>query len=734
MSASRNFVDPDFEDWQAGTLPLESEDRASQSLRSPDFQKQAPSIVETPKPAPLQQSPFASLAPPPEPTRHQRLVDDRAEAAVQRRDQRADASNQLGYLRYLKDQGVETQTDPTGAERIAVHEDGAPKFKPHAGEPEQTADGRWVKKARDDRGNIREVDLLGSRQYSTDPKTGDRYFRNQAGEPISLGVDDTVVERQKLLAQRRMLQAENTRDEIDTQQLRADIHPIKEKLKPFGKTGIMLQKSVDNLKGAVDPVNVDKDAYDRWQQAQARLDEWKRKNPDYLKLHTELTEKEKAIQQKEQAKRDRKLSALDLLTNPQGAQRLGSTPPAVTSIPPAGISHTEALRRDLGARAQQGDATAVEKAQAAAPQQPSNLTDLVKSPDFTALSSTDRVEKLKDWVDNSVEFARARDPKWSPEKEQAFRGQFVDRPGFWGALRELGSGIWGAIADRFPEDIARIARGGDVPLKGDSWADRWIAENQGDARKRGTSFQQLSGDKVSEALQEGPKSFVTSLAAGLGGAAAGGKVGGLVGAAVTPEAAGAGAVPGAVVGGVIGAGALSGASFYRLAKDQFIEQVRDHLVAKNPNITDAEWKAAKDGVETEAQKYGAWEAGPEALSQAFTVGLFKGGGALLAKLPGIQGITEKLAKNAIAQTIGKYGGRTAAKLGAEVGEELATETATQVGHNPKKEGTDPWKRWQFMFSYADNGKTVGEYVKEGGNPTTLKNGVKMGWVKVKGMK
>lgn len=54
--------------------------------------------------------------------------------------------------------------------------------------------------------------------------------------------------------------------------------------------------------------------------------------------------------------------------------------------------------------------------------------------------------------------------------------------------------------------------------------------------------------------------------------------------------------------------------------------------------------------------------------------------------------------------------------------------------NPKKENTDPWKRWQFMFSYADNGKTVGEYVKEGGNPTTLKNGVKMGWVKVKGMK
>jgi len=54
--------------------------------------------------------------------------------------------------------------------------------------------------------------------------------------------------------------------------------------------------------------------------------------------------------------------------------------------------------------------------------------------------------------------------------------------------------------------------------------------------------------------------------------------------------------------------------------------------------------------------------------------------------------------------------------------------------NPKKEGTPPWKRWQTMFSYADGGKTVGEYIRDGGNPTTLRNGVNMGWVKVKGMK
>lgn len=53
--------------------------------------------------------------------------------------------------------------------------------------------------------------------------------------------------------------------------------------------------------------------------------------------------------------------------------------------------------------------------------------------------------------------------------------------------------------------------------------------------------------------------------------------------------------------------------------------------------------------------------------------------------------------------------------------------------NPKKEGTDPWKRWQLMFAYADESKSVEEFIKAGGNPTTLKNAVAQGWVKVKGM-
>ena len=53
--------------------------------------------------------------------------------------------------------------------------------------------------------------------------------------------------------------------------------------------------------------------------------------------------------------------------------------------------------------------------------------------------------------------------------------------------------------------------------------------------------------------------------------------------------------------------------------------------------------------------------------------------------------------------------------------------------NPKKESSSAHGRWKFMFAYADGGKTVGEYIKDNGNPTTLRNAVAAKWVKVKGL-
>lgn len=52
--------------------------------------------------------------------------------------------------------------------------------------------------------------------------------------------------------------------------------------------------------------------------------------------------------------------------------------------------------------------------------------------------------------------------------------------------------------------------------------------------------------------------------------------------------------------------------------------------------------------------------------------------------------------------------------------------------NPKKEGSDAWGRWEVLFAHCE-GQTVGEFIKNHGNPTTLKNAVTKGWVKVKGM-
>lgn len=52
--------------------------------------------------------------------------------------------------------------------------------------------------------------------------------------------------------------------------------------------------------------------------------------------------------------------------------------------------------------------------------------------------------------------------------------------------------------------------------------------------------------------------------------------------------------------------------------------------------------------------------------------------------------------------------------------------------NPKKENTDAWTRWELLFQH--DGKTIGEFVKNHGNPTTLRNAVRAGYVSAEGVK
>lgn len=121
--------------------------------------------------------------------------------------------------------------------------------------------------------------------------------------------------------------------------------------------------------------------------------------------------------------------------------------------------------------------------------------------------------------------------------------------------------------------------------------------------------------------------------------------------------------------GPVGAGAAgmaaSGALAYRASKQQFLRQMLDRteqVLGRMP--TQEEWDRIATEFDDEATKFGAWEAGPEALSNLF-----------MAKLLG------PLGKNVFKGGLGNI----AKRVGGLYGEELGTETATQMGQGYEEE-------------------------------------------------
>ena len=329
---------------------------------------------------------------------------------------------------------------------------------------------------------------------------------------------------------------------------------------------------------------------------------------------------------------------------------------------------------------------------------PPALPDLLANPMFREATPQDRVRVLRQWKADTMAFGRATVPGWAKQHEEELDAQLPDREGVLGRLAELGSGIDDAFVNQAPADLAAVVQGRDVPLSPDTWTERLKAEQVQDRARRPHSLQTLAGEKFGEALATGPSSIVTSAVTGLSGAALGG-------------AAGSGVpVIGNLAGAAIGAGTLSGAAMYRIAANNFLTQVRDHLSEQGIALTPDQWKQTKQDLDSEATKYGLWEAGPEALSQAFTAGLFNGTlGKLAGKIPGLSATTSKIARSAIAKTAAKYGGKLAAKGAAEIGEELATETATQVGQG----------EIEARHDLRDHAPTLGEAFREVAGPTIV---------------
>ncbi|MBI9113164.1 hypothetical protein, partial [Maridesulfovibrio ferrireducens] len=235
-----------------------------------------------------------------------------------------------------------------------------------------------------------------------------------------------------------------------------------------------------------------------------------------------------------------------------------------------------------------------------------------------------------------------------------------DRSGFLGGVSELGHGIADAVRDQFPEDLARIYQGGDVKVNDDSYAQEVIDEQEKDRNSRILSKQVIQGDGWNESLYQGPASIATSATVGTAGALAGATVG-----SVVPGV-------GTAVGAMAGAAGSTGPAFYRLAKNQFLDEMLDVAKQNNVNLTEEVWEQIKQDIDSEATEMGLWEAGPEAISQGLTAGLFKGvGGKIFGRIPGLSKATEAISKRAVS--------RIGAKLGFEIAEEEATEYATYEG-------------------------------------------------------
>lgn len=252
MAQSSRGYNLDEEDDRADALPQDAQDRASQSLLSPNFQKPAPEPEPAPIQAPVPREAFgtplagalgafeADLAPEPPETQQEALPANpdalrtpsqpRALAgadspeigqAMQRlgqgpapmkparpgmqrewaheaeRRQRESERQQSGIHAYLASKGLDTEVLPDGSRGIALNSDGSPRWKATRSEPFlDPATGRHLVRERDDRGAIKDVDLFSTKGIvHTNPETGARYYMGPGNQPIDLNSPDQSVIR-----------------------------------------------------------------------------------------------------------------------------------------------------------------------------------------------------------------------------------------------------------------------------------------------------------------------------------------------------------------------------------------------------------------------------------------------------------------------------------------------------------------------------------------------------------
>lgn len=272
-----------------------------------------------------------------------------------------------------------------------------------------------------------------------------------------------------------------------------------------------------------------------------------------------------------------------------------------------------------------------------------------------------------------------------------------DRSGLLGGAKLLFEGIGDSITDTLPDSIARIWRAGDIGPEKRGWADDVIERQRKDQAARIPSLQEVEGSSLAQSLYEGPQSVATSVATGLMGAYLGGAAG-----SVVPGV-------GTVAGAMVGAGAMTLPAFYRMAKDQFVEEVQGEYEKKNgKKLTQAEADELNQAIDEDARKFGIYEAAPEALGQMFTAGLIGGAGGRVLRKLGMDKLAETLGKRAFV--------RIPAKLGLDIAEEEITEASTFMG----QEGI------RKEYGLRDTEPTIGEFIETQAGPVAVGSLLQMG--------
>lgn len=203
---------------------------------------------------------------------------------------------------------------------------------------------------------------------------------------------------------------------------------------------------------------------------------------------------------------------------------------------------------------------------------------------------------------------------------------------------------------------------------------------------------------------------VGSMAAAIPASIAGAKGGALLGGAIGSAVPGPGTAVGATVGGVFGGGAAAmaaaGGVAYRMAGQQFLNDAFTALrKQRGGQMSEAEMQQAYNELLPLAENSALWEAGPEAIGNAVSLGT--------AKI--VFGLGKPLLTNLAKTALGKAGVKVGAIAGSQA-VELGGETATALGQGVTQAQADAYARGDANWQQARSA-----YDRPGGTLQALKD-------------